>query len=285
MTFCVALAAVEIEIEDVVDALHIHRQPLEPVGQFARDRRAFEAGDLLEIGELRHLHAVAPAFPAEPPGAERRAFPVVLDEADVVELRIDADRVERVEIEVLQVGRRRLQDHLELIVVLQPVRVLAVAAVLRPARGLHIGGIPGLRAERAQRGRRMKRAGAHLHVVGLQDDAAIVRPVALQRQDQALERTFRAHVRRQGVGGHRAVISTGDEWARTLSTGPGRVKTRENQWLGCPLNAGPKKFQRSMNRTSGRPVQCAETSFRETRHAHRDTRDRFCLSPSCSSSR
>ena len=98
-----ALAAVEVEIEDAVDALHIHREALEPVGQFARDRRAFEAGDLLEVGELRHLHAVAPALPAEPPGAERRRFPVVLDEADVVQLGIDADGVERFEIELLDV--------------------------------------------------------------------------------------------------------------------------------------------------------------------------------------
>ena len=40
----------------------------------------------------------------------------------------------------------------------------------------------------------MEGAGAHLHVVGLQDDAAVVRPIALQRQDQALERALGAHV-------------------------------------------------------------------------------------------
>ena len=81
----VAVAAVEVEIVDAVDALHVHGQPLQPVGELARHRRAFEAGDLLEVGELRHFHAVAPAFPAEPPGAERRALPVVLDETDVVQ--------------------------------------------------------------------------------------------------------------------------------------------------------------------------------------------------------
>ena len=48
-----AVAAVEIEIVDAVDALHIHREALEPVGEFARDRRAFDARDLLEVGELR----------------------------------------------------------------------------------------------------------------------------------------------------------------------------------------------------------------------------------------
>ena len=90
---------------------------------------------------------------------------------------IDADGGERLQIEVLQVRRRRLQDHLELVIVLQPVGIFAVAAILRPPRRLHIGGVPGFRPERAQRGRRMKGARAHFHVVGLQDHAALIRPV------------------------------------------------------------------------------------------------------------
>src|SRR6202011_3224084 len=90
-----ALAAIEIEIVDAVDALHIHRKPLEPVGEFARDRRAFDARDLLKISELRYFHAVAPALPPEPPRAERRTFPIVLDKADVMQMRIDADRFQR----------------------------------------------------------------------------------------------------------------------------------------------------------------------------------------------
>ena len=209
----VALAAVEVQLIDVVDALHIHGEALEAVGEFAGDRRAFEACDLLEIGELRHLHAVAPAFPAEAPGAERRALPVVLDEAHVVKLHVEADGGERLQVEVLQVGRRRLDDDLELVIVLEPVGVLAVAAVLRPARRLDIGGLPRTRPERAERRRRMKRAGAHLDVIGLQDGAAVVRPIALKRQDQALERALRAHVRGQ-VFGHRSTILSGSSAAR-----------------------------------------------------------------------
>ena len=77
--------------------------------------------------------------------------------------------------------------HLELVVVLQPERVVAVAAVGRAARGLHVGGAPGLRSDRAQEGRGMEGAGADLHVVGLQDHAAALRPVALQREDEVLE--------------------------------------------------------------------------------------------------
>ena len=82
----VAVAAVEVEVVDVLDALHVHGEALEPVGDLPGNRLAFETGDLLEVGELAHLHAVAPAFPAEPPGAKRGALPVVLDEADIVEL-------------------------------------------------------------------------------------------------------------------------------------------------------------------------------------------------------
>jgi hypothetical protein len=73
---------------------------------------------------------------------------------------VDADGFQRTQIEVLAVGGRRLHDHLELVVVLQPVRVLAIAPVLRPARGLHIGRAPGLGPERAQGRRPMERAGA-----------------------------------------------------------------------------------------------------------------------------
>ena len=138
---------VEREVVHAVLVLDVHRQPLEPVGQLARDRLAVEAAHLLEIGELGHLHPVAPDFPAEPPGAERRAFPVVLDEADVVRQReVDADRGEAAEVQLLQVGRARLQDHLILVIMLQPVGVLAIAAVGRAAARLDEGGVPRLRA-------------------------------------------------------------------------------------------------------------------------------------------
>ena len=108
--------AVELQIEDIVDALDVHRQPFEPVGEFARDRATIEAADLLEIGELGHLHPVAPHFPAEPPRTERRAFPIILDEPDIVACGVDPDCVEASEIQRLEVGRARLQHHLILVI-------------------------------------------------------------------------------------------------------------------------------------------------------------------------
>ena len=84
-------------------------------------------------------------------------------------------------------GGRRLEHDLVLVVVLQPVRVVAVAPVLRPARGLHVGGVPGLRADGAQEGRGMEGAGADFHVVGLQQRASLPAPERAQLLDQLLE--------------------------------------------------------------------------------------------------
>ena len=190
-----------VEVVYPLDPLDIHRQPLQPVGEFGRGECHRDAADLLEIGELGHLHAVAPDFPAQAPGADGRVLPVVLDEADVVQRRIDADRAVAVEQQRLAVRRRRLQQHLVLVVVLQPVRVFAVAAVGRAPARLHVGGLPGPRTEGAKAGMGRERAGADLDVVRLQDGAALARPELVQPEDQRLEaqgRWAKGVGRRQG---------------------------------------------------------------------------------------
>ena len=80
------------DVVHALDALQVHREPLEAVGDLAHHRPAVEPADLLEVRELRDLHAVQPDLPAEAPGAERRRLPVVLDQADVVRQRIEAER-------------------------------------------------------------------------------------------------------------------------------------------------------------------------------------------------
>jgi hypothetical protein len=118
-----------------------------------------------------------------------------------VQLRVDTQRIEAVQIKLLAVDRRRLQNHLELVIVLQPVGVLAISAVRRPARRLHEGGPPRLRAERPQCRCRMKGAGADLDIVGLQEDATLGGPVGLQCQDDLLKR--------EGSVGHE---ESGENW-------------------------------------------------------------------------
>ena len=181
--------------EDVVnalDSLQVHRQPLEPIGDLARHGAAVEAAHLLEVSELRDLHAVQPHLPPEAPGSERRRLPVVLDQAHVVNERIEPERGETSEVEIEDRKRRGFDHDLVLVVVLKAKGVLAVAAVGRPAGRLHVRGAPGLRSHRAQERRRVKGAGPDFHVVGLEDHAALIRPVPLQREDQLLEGARRA---------------------------------------------------------------------------------------------
>ena len=52
------------QVEHVVAVLQVHRQALKTIGNFTRDRLAFQATHLLEVRKLRHFHTVHPNFPA-----------------------------------------------------------------------------------------------------------------------------------------------------------------------------------------------------------------------------
>ena len=91
------------------------------------------AANLLEIGELADLHAITPDLPAKPPRAKSGAFPVILNKADVVQVHVDADCLKRPQIQLLQVRWRRFDQHLILVIVLEPVWVLTVAPISRAA--------------------------------------------------------------------------------------------------------------------------------------------------------
>ena len=131
--------------------------------------------------------AVEHHLPADAPGAERRRLPVVLLEAHVVLPRVDAAGLERVEVDLLDVVGRRLEDHLELVVLEQAVRVLAEAAVVGPARRLHVGDLPVLGPEHAEQRLGMRGAGADLEIERLLDQAAARRPEGGQLEDEVLE--------------------------------------------------------------------------------------------------
>src|SRR5450756_2783965 len=100
------------------------RDTLEAVRYLGRHRPAVKPSGLLEIGELRYLHAVEPDFPPEAPGPEGGRFPVVLHEPYVVFARVYPEPVKTVKVEADDIGRRGLRYHLELEVAPDPVGVL-----------------------------------------------------------------------------------------------------------------------------------------------------------------
>src|SRR5215469_12147416 len=178
---------VVVEIEDAFEPLDEHRQPFEAIGQLGRNRVTVDAADLLEIGELADLHAVEPDLPTQPPGTQCRTLPIVFDKADIVQGSIDPDRVQASEIERLAVRRRGLQDHLELVEMLQSIGVLPIAAVGRSAGGLNVGCAPRLWPECTQGRRWMKGAGPDFQIVGLQNHATLPRPKILQIENKGLK--------------------------------------------------------------------------------------------------
>src|SRR3546814_6226650 len=101
--------------------------------------------------DLRHFHAVAPDFPAKTPSAKRWRFPVIFDKADVVEQRINPDFRKAAEIQLLQVRRGWLHDHLILVIMLQAIGIFAIASIGRAAAWLDIGAVPLVRTQRSQR--------------------------------------------------------------------------------------------------------------------------------------
>ena len=93
------------QVIEAVDALQIHRDALDAVGDLAGHRIALEPARLLEVRELRDFHAVQPHFPAETPCAQRGRFPVVLDETDVVHRGVDAHVAQGFDEAVLEIVR------------------------------------------------------------------------------------------------------------------------------------------------------------------------------------
>ena len=167
--------------------LQHHRDALEPVGELRRNGRQLDATRLLKVRELRDLEPVEQNLPSDAPRAEGGRLPVVLFEADVVLPRVDAARFEAVEIELLHLVGRRLEDHLKLVVLEEPVRVLTEAAVGGTAGRLHVRHVPVRRTQHAKKGLRMHGAGADLDVERLLQRAPARRPELRQLENQALK--------------------------------------------------------------------------------------------------
>ena len=100
------------------------------------------------------------------------------------------------EVELLQVLRARLQHHLVLVVMAEAVGVLAIAAVGWPTTRLNVGAPPRVGPKRPQHRRGVERPRPHFHVIGLQQNAALRAPIAVERKDQVLETQAQADVPR-----------------------------------------------------------------------------------------
>ena len=91
-------------------------------------------------------------------------------------LQADSDGAKTFQIDILDVHRRRLEDHLKLKVLVETVRVLPVTAVGGPTTGLDISDAVRVRTQDAKEGFWMHRACAYLNVIGLLEYATLFHP-------------------------------------------------------------------------------------------------------------
>jgi hypothetical protein len=71
--------------------------------------------------------------------------------------------------------------------VLHAVRILAVSSICRAPAWLRISCLPGLRTKGPEERGWMKRAGPHLQIIGLMNNATLVCPVSMQCENEILE--------------------------------------------------------------------------------------------------
>ncbi len=180
-------ACAPLFIPDGFGVVERDEDAFEPVGDLDRDGVERDAAHLLEVGELRDLLPVEPDLPTQTPGGDGGLFPVVLHKADVVLARIDAERLERLEIEFLRVAWVGLEDDLILGVLLKAVGVLAVTPVIGADRRLDVRHVPRFGSEHAQEGVGIHRPCADLGVVRLGDQASVRCPEVLEFEDDFLE--------------------------------------------------------------------------------------------------
>ena len=107
---------------------------------------------LLEIGELRDLLPVEPDLPIQTPSGDGGLFPVVFHKVDVVLARVDAERLERLEIQLLWIAWVGLEDDLKLGMQLEAVGILAITPVIGAHRRFDVRHVPRFGSEHAQEG-------------------------------------------------------------------------------------------------------------------------------------
>jgi hypothetical protein len=100
---------------------------------------------------------------------------------------IDAERLQALEIDLLNIDGRGFDDDLILIIVLEAIGILSVSAIGGATGRLHIGDLPGFRSQDPEKGGRVKSPCAHFDIIGLLNHTALIRPESLQGEDQFLK--------------------------------------------------------------------------------------------------
>ena len=129
--------------------------------------------NLLEVCKLRDLLTVEHDLPTNAGSAPHGPLPVVLFEFYVVFVQANAHRRQRIEVDHLNVGRRRFKDDLELMMFFEAVGIFSIASIDRASGRLDISHAIRFRPQSPEKSLRVHRSRTHLHIVGLLQDASL----------------------------------------------------------------------------------------------------------------
>jgi hypothetical protein len=96
---------------------------------------------------------------------------------------INAEGLQALEVDLLNIFGRGFDDDLILIIVLEPIGILPVTAIRGAAGRLHISDLPRFGTQNPEKSGRVKSPSAHFEIIGLLNHTALVRPESLQGKD------------------------------------------------------------------------------------------------------
>src|SRR5579864_372200 len=236
-----------MNVKHAVNILEEGSDTFQTVRQLDGNRFEIQTARLLEVSELGDFQAVEHHLPSDTPGAERRRLPIVFLKPDVVMTQVDTHGLETREVNLLDLGRRRLEDYLQLSMFEQPVRIRTVTAVSRTPRRLHVSDAPGSRTQHPQKGFRTHRSGADFEVVAERQDAALLSPKLVQAQDHLLEaqaRWARHGARSSMDDSHKFQV----RWPEATPT----IRPLQREGVELPA-ACPRAFQPLLQRNGALP--------------------------------
>src|ERR1051326_4949759 len=107
--------------------------------------------------------------------------------------QINADRGQRFQVKFLHICRWRLQDHLQLCVLIQSIGIFAIAPIRRTSRGLDVSDLVWNGPQDAKKRLRRHRSRSHFYIIRLLQNASPPRPKGLEAQNQLLKCERRGH--------------------------------------------------------------------------------------------
>src|ERR1700722_369116 len=108
--------------------------------------------------------------------------------------RMQAERLQTLQINILHIVRRRFQNDLILEVVLHAIWIFTIAPISWSSAGIGRGHFPGLRTKHSQERARTHGGSAFLNIESLHDGTTATAPKRIQRMNHLLERETTGHL-------------------------------------------------------------------------------------------